>query len=182
MTRRAGLGGLAVAGLVAGHCFAFRFFGDAGPHAHHHSAHSHLPYLLAVVAGLLVAVVGSFFDHRARARTRSTPTIALVLLAAQLGGFVALSVFDRVTGTTGTEIGSRAFWAGVAIQVIAAGLGALLLVAFRKTIEAVDRILRAELPDEDQAASPARPPLRDTVPSLAMAAGGPTFRGPPLDR
>jgi hypothetical protein len=184
ITRRAGLGGLAVAGLIAGHCFAYRFFADAGPHAHHQPAHSHLPYLFALFAGLLVAVVGSFFDHRSGARGRSVPATALVLVAAQLGGFVALSILDRVTGTTGTEIGGRAFWAGMAIQVIAAGLGALVLVAFRKTIETVDRIMRAELPAEGDGdgSTFARPTLRDTVPSLAMAAGGPTFRGPPLDR
>ena len=63
LTRRAALGGLAVAGLIAGHCFASRFFGDAGVHAHHHGTHSHLPYVLAVIVlgtavfGLLVYFV-----------------------------------------------------------------------------------------------------------------------------
>jgi hypothetical protein len=173
-----------VAGLVAGHCFAYRLFATADPHAHHHAAtHSHLPYVFAVIAGLLVAVIGSFIDHRAGARKRSTSATASLLLAAQLVGFVGLSVLDRVMGMSGTEIGSRAFWAGLVMQVIAAGLGALVLLAFRKTIEVIDRIIRAERPTgtgSDRHLT--HPTLTEAIPSLAMAAGGPTFRGPPLDR
>ena len=184
MTRRAGLGGLAVAGLVAGHCFAYRLFAETGPHAHHQAAHSHLPYLFAVIAGLLVAIIGSFIDHRAGARKRRATTTASLLLAAQVSGFVALSVLDRVTGMSGTEIGGRAFWAGLAMQVIAAGLGALVLSAFRKTIEVIERIIRAERRPTGAVSDRhlTHPTLTEAIPSLAMAAGGPTFRGPPLDR
>ena len=186
MTRRAGLGGLAVAGLVAGHCFAYRVFTEAGPHAQHDMArmtHSYVPYIVAVFAGLLIAMIGSLVDHRVGARKRRATTTASFLLAAQLSGFMALSSLDGVIGMSGTEIGSRAFWAGLVIQVIAAGLGALVLSAFRKTIEVIDRIIRAERPAgavSDRHLT--HPTLTEAIPSLAMAAGGPTFRGPPRDR
>jgi hypothetical protein len=183
LTRRASLGGLAVAGLIAGHCFAYRLFAQADPHAHHQAAHSHLPYVFAVIAGLLVAAIGSFVDHRVGARSRRTSTTASLLLVAQLSGFVALSVLDRVMGMSGTEIGGRAFWAGLVIQVIAAGLGALVLTVFRKTIEVIDRIIRAERPTGAVSERHlTHPSLTESIASLAMATGGPTFRGPPLDR
>lgn len=183
ITRRAGLGGLAVAGLIAGHCLAYRLFGDAGPHAHHHESHSHLPYVLAVIVGLLIAVVGSVFDHRMGERKLSLPRTSAALLGAQLTGFVTLSVIDRVMGTTGTEIGSRAFWGGLAIQVIVAALGALVLALLRRTIEAVDDFLRASRPASRPVETNLEyPSLVEAIPSLAMATGGPSFRGPPLDR
>jgi drug/metabolite transporter (DMT)-like permease len=183
LTRRAALGGLAVSGLIAGHCFAYRFFGEASAHAHHHSGHSHLPYVLAVIAGLLVAAIGSVVDHRIGSRVPRISTTASLLLGAQIAGFVGLSVLDRVMGMPGTEIGSRAFWVGLLIQVVVAGLGAILLAVLRRTIEAIDSALRAELPATTSTELDASHlPLTFTVPSLAMATGGPTFRGPPLDR
>jgi len=182
LTRRAGLGGLAVAGLVAGHCLAFRFFGDNGPHAHHHGGHSHAPYVFALIAGLLVAAIGSVIDHRIGARQASLGRTASLLASAQILGFLGLSTLDRVMGMPGTEIGSRAFWAGLSIQLLAAALGAVLLAVMRKAVEAIDELMHAELPravgdDADQT----RPSLTEAIPSLAMAAGGPTFRGPPFD-
>ena len=179
-SRRACLGGLAVAGLVTGHCLAYRFFGPVDPHAHHHGGHSHLPYVLAIVFGLLVAAVGSIFDSRSK--RPGLGGTGVVLLGAQLLGFVGLSVMDKVTGTPGTAVGSRAFWIGLAIQVIVAGLGALVLLAFRKTVEAIDRILRAELPASTETAEDDLPSLTVAIPSLAMATGGPSFRGPPEAR
>lgn len=183
LTRRAALGGLAVAGLIAGHCFAYRFFADAGPHAHHHSSHSHLPYLLAVIAGLLIATLGSVLDHRIGSRVPKPGSTAPLLLAAQVTGFLGLSILDRVMGMPGTEIGSRAFWVGLLIQVVVAYLGAILLSVLRRTIDAIDRALRAERPPVTAAdADAVTPSLTVAIPSLAMATGGPTFRGPPLDR
>ena len=183
LTRRAALGGLAVAGLIAGHCFAYRFFGDVGAHAHHHGSHSHLPYLLAVAAGLLVAALGSVIDHRIGVRTPRLTTTASLLLTGQLAGFVGLSLLDRVTGAPGTEIGSRAFWVGLLIQVVVAGLGAIVLATLRRAIESIDRALRAELPATSSTQLGASPvSLTVAIPALAMATGGPTFRGPPLDR
>ena len=180
-SRRAAVGGLSVAGLIAGHCLAFRFFGATDPHAHHHAAHSHLPYVLAIVAGLLVAAVGSVFDSRSARRT--VASTGLVLLGVQLLGFFGLSVIDKLTGAAGTPIGSRAFWIGLAIQAIVAGLGAIVLLAFRKTVEAIDRILRAERPvSAEPATEELLPSLTVAVPSLAMATGGPSFRGPPEAR
>lgn len=179
LTRRAALGGLAVSGLIAGHCLAYRFFGEAGPHAHHHGSHSHLPYVLALVAGLLVATLGSVIDHRLGERKPGIATTASLLLAAQLGGFVGLSLLDGAMGTPGTEVGSRAFWVGLVIQVIVAGLGALVLAALRKTIEAIDRALRAELPQPATDVDSSYVSLTVAIPALAMATGGPTFRGPP---
>jgi hypothetical protein len=174
-----------VSGLIAGHCFAYRFFGEAGAHAHHHhgATHSHLPYLLAVIAGLLVAAIGAVVDHRIGSRVPRISTTASLLLVAQLAGFTGLSVLDRVMGMPGTEIGSRAFWVGLLVQVVVAGLGAILLAVLRRTIEAIDIALRAELPPTTSTELDASHlPLTFTVPSLAMATGGPTFRGPPLDR
>ena len=183
MTRRAAFGGLAVAGLIAGHCFAYRFFGEAGPHAHHHASHSHLPYLLAVVAGLLVAALGSVVDHRIGSRIPKISTTASLLLGPQLAGFVGLSILDRVMGTPGTEIGGRAFWIGLLIQFVVAGFGAILLTLLRRTIEAIDRVLRAELPQvASTEVDTSHLSLTVAIPALAMATGGPTFRGPPLDR
>lgn len=185
LTRRAGLGGLAVAGLVAGHCFAYRFFAEPGPHAQHQMAqmtHSYVPYVLAIFAGLLIAMLGSFVDHRAGAQKRRGAITASLLLVAQVGGFVALSTIDKSTGMSGTEIGSRAFWAGLVIQIVAAGLCTLVLSAFGKAIEVIDRIIRAERPSGDAGdRHRTHPALTEAIPSLAMAAGGPTFRGPPLD-
>jgi hypothetical protein len=172
-----------VAGLIAGHCLSYRFFGEAGAHAHHHASHSHLPYVLAVIAGLLVAAIGSVVDHRIGSRVPRMWTTASLLLGAQMTGFVGLSVLDRVMGMPGTEIGSRAFWVGLLIQVVVAGLGAILLAVLRRTIEAIDTALRAELPpDTTTELETSHIPLAIAVPSLAMATGGPTFRGPPLDR
>lgn len=183
LTRRAALGGLAVAGLIAGHCFAYRFFAEPAANAHHPPTHSYFPYVLAAIAGLVIAAIGSVVDHRIGKRIPRVSTTASLLVGAQLAGFVALSMIDGVTAMPGTEIGSRGFWVGLLIQVVAAGLGAVLLVVLRRTIEAVDRALRAELPTTASTeVNASHLPLTFTVPSLAMATGGPTFRGPPLDR
>ena len=182
LTRRAGLGGLAVAGLVAGHCLAFRMFGNVDPHAHHHAGHSHAPYVFALIAGILVAAIGSVIDHRIGTKRASIARTTVVLSGVQIAGFLGLSILDRMTGASGTEIGSRAFWVGLAIQVIVAALGAIVLAVMRKTVEAIDGLIRADLPRPvERDADPTRPSLTEAIPSLAMATGGPTFRGPPLD-
>ena len=177
ISRRACLGGLAVAGLIAGHCLAYRYFGPADPHAHHHG-HSHTPYIVAALVGLLVAALGSFIDSRSNGKRGVT---ALSVLALQITGFLGLSSIDSLTAGTGTELGSRAFWAGLVLQIVVAGLGVIVLTAFRKTVRVIARLLRGELaPSPLLAPKEVKPPIEVALPSLAMAAGGPTFRGPPL--
>ena len=175
---RAGFAGLAVAGLVAGHCLAVRLFAS-GPHAHHHGGHSHAPYLVALVAGLLVALVGSFVEARLT-RERSVLATAAALMVLQVGGFLGLSLIDRIAGAAGTEPGSKAFWFGLALQVVVAAVGAVVFALLRKTAEVVRRLLDRPLPIP--AADPSSeilPSFDVALPALAMAAGGPTFRGPP---
>ena len=174
-SRRASLGGLAVAGLIAGHCVAFRFFGSADPHIHHHGGHSYAPYVAAAIAGLLVALLGSLVDSRSPGKGIT----ALSVLGLQMTGFLGLSAFDSLTAATGTEFGSDAFWAGLALQVVVAGLGALALTAFRKTARLVQRLLRRGLERPARTALEQKPPFEVALPCLAMAAGGPSFRGPP---
>jgi hypothetical protein len=182
-SRRVSFGGIAIAGLVAGHCFAHKFFTPiAGPHAHHHHVtHSHGPWLLALVVGLAIALAGSFLDHRLGARRPKLGTKAGVLLAVQLTGFVGVSILDRVTGAVGTEIGSRAFWAGLMLQVIAAALGAIVLVAFRKAIATIEKVIRRLRSSNDTPVLlPAVSFRNRIIVPLVLAVGGPTFRGPPL--
>ena len=178
ISRRACLGGLAVAGLIAGHCLAARYFGAPDLHAQHQVGHSNTPYVAAAIVGILVAAIGSLVDFRTNGHHRVT---LLSVLGLQVTGFLGLSTFDSLSAATGTEIGSRAFWAGLVLQVVVACVGAVVLTSLRKTARAIVRLLRGDLaPSPLLAPDDINPPIEVALPSLAMAAGGPSFRGPPL--
>ena len=182
LLRRASIAGLAVAGLTAGHCLILRMFADAGPHAHHQaSSHSHGPYLVTLVAALLVAAVGAFVDHRIGKRKMGAVATTLLLTGAQSLGYTGLTVIEAMRGEGALSLGGRVFFIGVVMQALVAAVGALVLILLRRTAAAIDRVFYRRPPMRRAALLPSFSlALFASPPSLAMAAGGPSFRGPPL--
>lgn len=182
LLKRATLGGLSVAGLVAGHCFALQFFAAPAPPAHHQApTHSHAPYVATLLVGLLVAAIGAFVDHRLHRRRIGSIASGVILGVAQLVGYLGLVAFDGGGQGNPMSYGGRLFWIGLVIQVVVAGLGALVLVFLRGTVELLDALLTRRRRPRRRSLRPFFSPVPVFArPGLAMGAGGPTYRGPPL--
>jgi hypothetical protein len=190
--KRAWLGGLACAGVVAAHWIAYLI---APPDGHSHAegmaatGHRMWPYVMALAAGSLVAALSGFVSNRiGAAPSASGRTLwryaALRLAPVQVVAFVALELLERMlfadpAHSTGL-FSEPVLWVGLGVQVLCALAGAAFLVLFARTIDLIQELLgRRSAPAGD---APARPKPLFTqlhVRPLVMAAGGPTFRGPP---
>ena len=183
----AAIGGLSCAGIVVAHHFAYLFASGGGSHQHElleRTGHGHWPYFVGIAMGLLLAGFVGFGRSLAGARERPTSRltasrVALRLLVFQTLGFLALEAGERALSGLGAThlLEEPAVVAGLALQVIVALAGALLLVAFAHIV-----ILVSSNRDRDFVTPTAY--LFSLVASLLparheVAAGAGTLRGPP---
>ncbi|HYU93379.1 MAG TPA: hypothetical protein VEN95_07870 [Actinomycetota bacterium] len=184
------LAGVAVGGVVLAHWLAYVLAIPAG-HVRAEvlaaSGHSYwvLAIKLAVVLGL--AAFGTLFLQHVGGRSRGTEPeeepfslIAARLSLLQVAAFTAMEVTERlmVGAPVAHMFHHRIFLMGLALQLIVAGAGALLLVWFSRTAERVAEALGRPrlrrpmflrtIPVEIQTVSPLDP-VRDGV----------GLRGPP---
>ncbi len=188
---RAWLGGIACAGVAAAHWVAY-LIAPPGGHTHAEglaaTGHRLWPYLMAVFAGAFVAGLGGFVANRLSEGGASGATLwrhAVVrLVPIQVVAFVVLEIVERAlfadpTHSTGL-LAQPVLWTGIVLQVLCALAGAGLLVVFARTIELIqDLMARRSVPAGDAPVTVRRLLTQLHVRPLVMAAGGPTFRGPP---
>lgn len=189
--KRAWLGGLACAGVVAAHWIAYLI---APPHAHTHgdamaaTGHDWWPYVIALAAGAFVAGLSGFVSDRiGDAPGASGGALwrhaAARLVPVQVLAFVGLEFAERALfadGGHGGLLTEPILWVGIVLQVLCALAGAGFLVLFARTIEIIQQLVARRSDARAGVARPAQPRhLRLPVRALVMATGGPTFRGPP---
>lgn len=190
--KRAWLGGLACAGVAAAHWAAYAV---APPEAHTHAqglaatGHRLWPYFVALALGAgVVAISGFVSDRLVEAPGVSGAALwrhsAARLAPAQVLAYFVLEAAERALfadpGHSGGLLTEPVLWVGLGLQVLCACAGAAFLVLFARTIALVQELVARLRRPADPAAPP--PPTLFTqlvVPPLAMATGGPTFRGPP---
>lgn len=192
VTRRAWLGGIACAGVAAAHWIAYLI---APPSGHSHAeglaatGHRLWPYFMAVFAGAFVAGLSGFVADRVGAEEGVSGAAlwrhaALRLAPVQVVAFVALELLERALFADPTHAGGLltepVLWAGIVLQVLCALAGAGLLVVFARTIELIQELIGRRAAPADDAPAPIRRLFTQLhVRPLVMAAGGPSFRGPP---
>ncbi len=184
------LTGVAVGGVLIAHWLAY---GLAIPSAHVRaqvlaaSGHSYwvLAIKLAVVLGL--AALGSVFlqhvGRPARGREPGQGTISPIatrLILLQVAAFIAMEVTERlVVGAPVAHLfHHRIFLMGLALQVIVAAAGALLLVWFSRAAERVAEAVGPPRLPRPAVVQPVRIEIQ-TVSSLDLVRGGVGLRGPP---
>lgn len=144
---------------------------------------------MALAAGAFVAAIGGFVgDRLGAAPEASGPRLwrfaAARLVPIQVASFVVLELSERALfadpSHSGGLLGEPVLWVGIAVQVLCALAGAAFLVLFARTIELIQELVGGRAPRAARSAGPLHP-LRTQlhVRSLVLAAGGPTFRGPP---
>ena len=169
---------------MAAHWLAYRLTTPAGHHESeilHATGHGYWTWFVAVALGALVAGLAGFAHQRMHARA---PMGASALYRYSLGrlitlqavGFLLLEIIERLASGGSLDLAHQpAVVLGVGLQILIAFIGALLLVAFGRAIDAFGRssdrssIRESLVPFGSQIAS-MRP---------RMAIGGWTLRGPP---
>lgn len=191
--KRAWLGGLACAGVVVAHWIAYLI---APPEGHSHAAgmaatgHKLWPYFVALAAGGFVTAVSGFVsdllgEEADAPAERLWRHAAGRLVPVQVLAFACLELAERALfadpGHGGTLLTEPVLWVGIAVQVLCALAGAGLLVLFARAVEIIKELVVRRLAADDTTTVVAQPLLAQVfVRPLVMAAGGPTFRGPPV--
>ena len=178
------LGGLASGGVVAAHWLAYRLTTPAGHHESeilHSTGHRYWTWFMALALGALVAGLAGFAHQRLRAIAPVGPGALYRyslgrLIALQATGFLLLEIFERLASHGSLDLAHQpAVVLGVALQILIAFAGALLLVAFGRVIDGLRAV-------------GARPAVRESLGHFEsqiasmrprMALGGRTLRGPP---
>jgi hypothetical protein len=187
--------GMAVAGVVLGHWLGYLLaVPDAAIRAEVLSQSGHGYWLFAVKLAVILGVTGlaTVFARALGLLIRphsdvdgeddSFSTVAARLVGLQVLGFAGMEVTERLAA--GAPVASLlqhdAFLIGVLVQILVAGIGALLLLRFAREAERVALALvgaRSSLP---------RPPVGAALPTETNAfrhlvvAGSVGVRGPPL--
>jgi hypothetical protein len=187
---RALVGVLAAGGITLGHSLAYTLtFSD--PHARAESlvatGHGYWPFGGALLVALAVATIGVALSRRFRSAFHSKPAgLAAstgVLVVLQVGGFALLEAGERFLFAThdhGSLLTQPVFWAGVAIQFVAASINALLMQAIRRVVRAVSRLLRESgRPDAARHPSVVCTVRAGFAPAAAPGATSFSLRGPP---
>ena len=178
------LGGLASGGVVAAHWLSYRLTTPAGHHESeilHATGHGYWTWFVAVALGTLVAALAGFAHQRMRT-SASMGAAALYryslgrLITMQAIGFLLLEIIERLASGGSLDLAHQpAVVLGVGLQILIAFIGALLLVAFGRAIDAFGRwgdrpTIREALVHFESQIACMRP---------RMAIGGWTLRGPP---
>jgi hypothetical protein len=182
-------GGVAAAGVMAGHWLSYRLAVPNGALRQHvltESGHSY--WLLAVRAALLLGLAGAgaivgrqlLTAGRERGTVDRYVNSALRLGALQVAGFAAMEVAERTV--SGVPIAGmfvhHIFVLGLAVQFLVACVGGLVVVALSRVGRRVALALRGRAPISRSRALPRvlPTPSRRRLLVLAGAAG---LRGPP---
>ena len=178
------LGGLASGGVVAAHWLAYRLTTPAGHHGSdilHATGHRYWTWFVAVALGALVAGLAGFAHQRMQAGA-SMGAGALYryslgrLITLQTVGFLLLEIVERLASGGSLDLAHQpAVVLGVGLQVVIAFIGALLLVAFGRAIDAFARL--GDRPAIRESLVPFGSQIASIRPRMAI--GGWTLRGPP---
>lgn len=183
------IGGLSCAGIIVAHHFAYLFVSRGDVHQHQllaHIGHGHWPYFVAIAMGLLVSGFAGFGRNLVgpgpgRARRLSVSGLTLRLVVFQSLGFLALEACERTLSGLGAGhlFEEPAVVAGLALQVLVALAGAMLLVAFARIVTLV---ATGRQPDFATPTAYHFPLVASLLPSrYEVAAGSGTLRGPPSE-
>lgn len=183
------LGGVAMAGVVLAHVLAYFM---AAPHRYgremllRSGGHRHWAVVAALALGALVAGLIWFTSQATRpdrvwslgARAFFVST-ARRLVLLQVSGFVLLEASERVLfgAGFGQLLAEPVILIGIVLQVVSALGAAGLLVVLARTL---DRFCCPSSPARFGASQDPRPRVCILPPRFLLAAGGPTFRGPPV--
>jgi len=178
-----------MAGVVLAHVLAYFM---AAPHRNGRemllraSGHRHWAVVAAIALGALVAGLIWFTTQATRpdrvwslgARAFFVST-ARRLVLLQVGGFVLLEAAERLPfgAGFGQVFAEPAILIGIMLQVLSALGAAGLLVVLARTL---DRLCFRSSPARFGASKDPRPRVCILPPRFLLAAGGPTFRGPPV--
>jgi hypothetical protein len=184
LRRKPWLPGIAIGGVWAGHLIAYAV---VSPDRHERSTllastgHDYLAVAAPLMASVLIAcVVGFVVEQVRRSAFMSTVTrseVATQLVVIQLLAFVGMESVERfIHGAPPSSVVQPVVGIGVALQVLAACVSALLLFALGHMVQLVTRARRSRLP-RVPATEPRGHPIA-FVKRFALA-GRPTLRGPP---
>jgi hypothetical protein len=184
------IGALACAGIAGAHWLAYLI---AGAHAHTHSSgllsetgHAYWPAFAGIAMAAVVAGLGFPAMQRIRnsgsalGASSGIATFAFMALL-QLGGFSLLELGERFLFVPGHSLNLAAepvFWWGLALQVLVAGLAALVLRVLLRFVDFIVELRTKRAPT-------ATATIKWFVelcsrPTLAPATGGSCLRGPPV--
>ena len=172
------LGALGAGGVALTHCVAYYL---AVPDGHHRaevlqsSGHGYWPVLMTIALGLGVAALGSSIVDR------GAPSVTFARLATlQCGAWVVLETAERMISGHGVSglLGEPVVWVGLALQVLAAGIGAALV----RAVVSLARTLRGRRARTDHDTPVFAGPSVSIAPSGGLRPGvsGRSQRGPPV--
>ena len=182
------LGGSAFAAVVGAHALTFFL---AAPAHHdradllHETGHGSWTNMFILAGALFLGALVAFGSRWASPSDRDVrPTTLFThafkrLLPLQAVGFLALESAERLFEQSSAleALSEPIVWLGVAVQVVAALVCALLLVAFTRLVR---RILRASTAFTPRAAAPQpRTPKRASLVPKSVASLAWNLRGPP---
>jgi hypothetical protein len=177
---RAWLPGIALAAVWITHLIAYLV---AVPDPHQRSilldatGHGYLPVLGPVVVSLLVVSLGGFILEHSRASRSAVSYSALAGRLALLQGvaFLGMELAERVAhGASPDELLQPVVGVGLVLQLVSAGVAALLLFTLARAVEV---ILRSRYARATRTMTWVR--HATIVRRSISATGGPTLRAPP---
>jgi hypothetical protein len=183
--RRLWVAGIASGAIWATHAVAY-VAATPDPHDRHSllesTGHAYWANLAPIVVGLFIAgLIGAVLDRATSSSSDRMPSyraVAARLAVLQVTGFLAIEIIERATadGVSATELLHPVFGVGLALQVIAALLGALLLVGVGMAVDAILHPAR-----DGHGATPVVFNLGRTgvVRHLVPSSGGLSLRAPP---
>jgi hypothetical protein len=183
------MAGVAFAGVVAGHTLTyFAAFPGSNDRAAYLAATGHSYWRNALVLALLLEVLGlgvvAARGFRAGLRgtlaiQHSGPQLAMRLAMIQVGGFGALEVGERLVSGAGVSgmFAHHLFVLGIAIQLLVAVAGALLLRWLAAAAGAIGASIRGQTPPAPRGALSF--PAGLVIPALNVACRATRGRAPP---
>lgn len=190
-TARAALSALGALGIAIAHWAAYVM---AAPQAHthhqllHSTGHRYWPLGGALLVAMVVGTIGFSISKRLGRSDASMATVrgaALALGAIQVGGFLLMEVGERLLFSSHHSVSSvmaePVVWIGIALQLIIAVAGAVLVRVLLRAAAFVRALIRASV-SSARCISVSLPSTPFIVPALSPASSGLSRRGPPLQR
>ena len=188
---RLALASVAGAGLLIAHWLSYllAFPGQAArAHVLEHTGHTYWDLAVKLAVAALVAVLAGIFVGHLRGssargdRTERISFVAWRLIGIQSAGFAAMEVAERLLAgapVSGLFV-QQVFLVGLALQVLAAAVGATLLVWFDRAVRGVVARLHGGTGlTVRRSGRPMLLPVPAVIGSTTILAGGRGLRGPP---